>query len=450
MGKRHQLDPTVLLPRYVVSEAEWSTVPRTVPDRLLRWGGSLPFLALLFAGFMFAGLGFAVDPALDAFLVFALVLVVLFAMVAGRFAPWVSLLGTGVLLAYGENNAPFSFALWTCFFWFLALGLIAGFTGARLSFLVRHWRGQAAGQVAVDRALLQSTRMQKRANGSAKSVAIALLVLVAAKAVVSFFTDAGRDVRAVAGTVKLDDLEPLFLPILGLGFWLFAALLRLVQERIAGDVVLDIPLDPAIGPLLFQRAIQAVDATEAQRAGCVCGGKKRSKPDGMPPVLDVDDQCPVHGIEAVNALGQREFLAVAAQPWVWGANAVMLPVPPHTRLPIIGLHGWGSRPAVLGTPARVKDSELASHTGYRPWRAAEVSNRTRRKIRWRDRSDISPGLPRTEAEGADVLDRIRLDPAGMPGFATRVAGARPRFEPGSMPQPNRCAPNAEAMRASTP
>ncbi len=124
-------------------------------------------------------------------------------MVAGRFAPWVSLLGTWVLLAYGQNGAAFSVALWTCFFWFLALGLFAGLTGARLSFLVRHWRKQAAGQVAVDRALLQSTRMQKRANGSAKSVAIALLALVAGKAVISFFTDASRDLRALTGTVKI-------------------------------------------------------------------------------------------------------------------------------------------------------------------------------------------------------------------------------------------------------
>lgn len=451
MAKNIQHEPPVPLPRYVVSEAEWAAVPRTVPDRLLRWGGSLPLLAVLFVAFDSSGLGLAMNPELEIFAIVALVLTVPLAVLAGRIAPWLSLLATGFLLVYGQHDSMVFFVLlWVLFYWFLALGLVAGLSGAQFSRTIRQWRREAAGQVLVDGALLKRSRMQGRANSKLKAVFVTLMVLSGAKIVISFFTEAGRDIRALAGTAHLDDLESLLVPLVALGFWSLIVVFHLLRENLAGDVVLEIPLDPTIGPLVYQRAVQAVDSREAQREGCICGGKKRNQPAGMPSMLAVDDKCPLHGIEAVNALNQQEFLAVANRPWAWGVNAEKLPLPPLTKLTIVGLHGWGSRPVVIGTPARLKDSEAATHSGYRPWRAMEVFNRAKGKIRWRDLNDSSIGLPTTEPDDAEVLDRIELAAVGIQGHAVRIRGERPRLESGPVPPSNRYFANLEAGRASTP
>lgn len=466
MAKRTQFEEPVSLPRYVVSETEWAAVPRTVPDRLLRWGGSLPLLVLLFVGFKFPGLGLELNPDLEIFAVVALVFTVPLAVLAGRAAPWFSLLATGFLLAYGRHDFPmFCVLSWVLFYWFLALGMAAGFSSARFSRVIRHWRREAAGQVCVDGELLKSSRMHRRAIATLKAAFTAVVVLLAAKTVISLFTEAGGDIRALAGTVQLDDFESVVVPLVALGFWSIVVVIRLVQEKISGDVVLEIPLDPKIGPLVYQRAVQGVDSLEAQHEGCSCGGKKRTQQVDMPPMLEVDDLCRVHGIEAVNALSQGEFLDIADKPWVWGANAAQLPWPEHSKLTIVGLHGWGSRPVVVGTPAQLKDSETATHSGYRPWRAREVLNRTKRTIRWRDVNDSSIGLPATGLNDVEVLDGIELRAAGMQGHAVRIRGQRPRLEGspvplskqnasrrdvGTRPAGNRYVPNREAMRASKP
>src|SRR5699024_10503525 len=123
------------------------------------------------------------------------------------------------------------------------------------------------------------------------------------------------------------------------------------------------------------------------------------------------------------------------------------------RIEIIGLHRWGSRPAVVGAPVPGTNPDVPTHSGYSPWRVREVFKRGSRTIRWRDANDNAYDPNRRSAkvaEGAEfqVVDRIRLDAVGLRGMAVRREGTRPRFEPGAMPQPNRYAPNVDATPAS--
>lgn len=449
MGAKEQQDPMVALPRYVVSESEWAAVPRTVPDRLLRWGSLVPYYALLAIGLK-SGLGTGLDHEADPYVVGALLSWGFCTAVSARLTPWICLLGTAVLYFSQQQTALFAALWWAASLWLLLLGLAGGMSGMRLTMLVRSWRQQGSGQTMVSRALLRESSMHRRAGRFMRKFAGTLLALVLIKVVVSYFTSASRDLAAVPGTFGFEDLDHFVIPLLALCCWFLVGALHLAQVRIAGDVVLEIPLDPAIGPLVFQRAAQCVDLAEAQREGCSCGGKERSAPGGMPPVLALDDRCPVHGINAVNALGHREFLAVANEPWVWGANVAKLPVPAHARLSIVGLHAWESRPAVPGTPVRRDRKDAATHTGFRPWRAMEVLNRAGRTVRRRNLADCTPDSTAIGTTGVAVIDSIGLEPAGLPGYAVRVAGARPEFETGPMPRPNRYAGTAAATPVSRP
>ncbi|EMQ97040.1 hypothetical protein [Paeniglutamicibacter gangotriensis] len=440
MGAKALEAEAITLPRRTVSAEDWAAVARTVPDRLLRWGSILPYYVLLAVWIIIDS-----PPALIVVLIFW----GFFTVFSARLTPWLAATGTLALLVVADPEGWFLAVLWLGAAWFLGLGLVAGASGIRLALAVRRWRLHPDGPREVRRVMLKKTGALGKAGGRVRAFAVAALVFAVLQMAVVLVREPATELRELPGAITPGD-SSVMVPVLGLSFWLMSFLAAWIVERVAGDVVLDVPVAPAAGPLRLARVANSVPQAEARRAGCSCGAKDRATNGELPQVLELDDECPLHGIEAVNALEPGQFLRVAREPWVWGQNAALLPVAEHERMVIIGLHGWGSRPLVAEAPLPGKSPAAPTHTGYRPWRTAEVFNRSKRTIRWRDTKDsevipVDP-LPGVEA----VRDSIQLDAAGIRGFAVRRNGVRPRFETQPAPLMPRHLPRPEPRTSSTP
>lgn len=424
----------VLLPRYRVDTQEWAAAPRSVPDRVLRWCSILPYYGLI--GFFLAtdGSVFRVDSEVDVFFVMALFLWGLFSFLAVRVAPWTCLLGVLALMAFGDNTPMGSTWIVVVAVWLTVLGLVASITGFRLTLLLRSWRLRSQDQVLASETLLKDTSVQRSTMKRIYQAAITIAILLLVKVLVSFFKDAKMDFSVLPSTASIEDLDMFAIPVIALIFWAVVWLMQLLQEKIVGEVVLEVPVDPTAGPLMFSRALNTVEYAQTQLPGCSCGAKEFEKKDRVYTVLPLDDECQVHGIDAVNALSAIEFQRFARQSWVWGENANTLPVRVGERIEIAGLHGWGSKPALLSASVNKQDPDRPTHTGYRPWRVREVLKRESRSIRWRDSIDNDPNWLSAKEESCLIIDHIRLDSVGLPGFAVRSEGTYPRFEtqPASM------------------
>lgn len=423
MGSKIRDDAMVLLPRHVVSDEQWAAVPRTVPNRLLRWGSILPYYALI-AWWIIA------DEPTE--FVVALIFWGFFTVFSARMTPWLALSGVCGLYLSADLDPLTTGLLVAGAAWFLGLGLGATLSGLRLSLAIRRWRLLAAGSVTVSRSLLAGPGTLITSRGRVEYFLVMIIALILFRFGAMFVRDRESTFRSLAETFTFAD-GGLVIPLLAILFWLGVSLVAWIVERIAGDVVLQVPVDPTHGPLRLARVLKAVPRTEALRPGCTCGAKQSDTGGDMPQVLVLDDVCPIHGIDAVNALEPQEFLRVAHEPWVWGENAAALPVRANERLEIVGLYGWGSRPAVVSTPAPGKNAEAPTHTGYRPWRTAEVFHRANRKIRWRDLADSDPNFLAEKRADAPITDHIRLHGVGLPGYAVRSTGQRPRFETNPAP-----------------
>lgn len=428
MSKLQSNESMVSLPRYRVDAQEWAATPRSIPDRVLRWASILPYYALI--GFFLATERsiFRVETEVDIFLVMGLIFWGLFSFLAVRVAPWTCLLGVLALMFFGDHSPLSSTLVTVIALWLVALGIVASVSGIRLTLQIRSWRQRSHGHVLVSKSLLKGTSMQRSTLKRISQAGITIAILLLAKAVVSFFKGAQMSLNALPSSATAKDLDMLAIPIIAVIFWIVVWLTQVLQEKIAGEVVLDIPVDPTTGPLLFGRAMNAVEYAQTQLPGCTCGAKEREQKDHAYAVLPLDDDCPVHGIEAINALSAIEFQRVAQQPWVWGENANALPVKRGERIEIIGLHGWGSSPRLLGTAIHEKAPNRPTHTGYSPWRAREMNKREARIIRWRDVIDSDPNWLSAEEKDSPVIDHIRLDSIGLPGYAVRTEGKHPRFE----------------------
>lgn len=428
------------LPVYRVSDAEWASVPRTVPDWILRWGGYLPYLGLMawcvvtWSGTRDNGtwrLELPNDSNAMFLGYFFILVLALVAPGAGRVTPWLTFGCVGLLLALGTGDPATTAAAWICAGLLLALGLAGSLSGLRLTLAVRRWRLAAGGPVHVDEDLLRGTRAYRRqAKWLRRAGVVVLMTALYAliKTGVRLFTVAGGDVSRIGEAWDPGALEIAIMPLIGIAFWSTVSAAAWANTRIAGDVVLDVPLDPTIGPLSYARSGLVIPHARALVPGCDCGTDEQRAPDADPVLVPVDESCAVHGITAVNELDARGFLAVAAHPWVWGPNAPQLPLPQGERLLVVGLHGWGSRPGVPGVPVSAKDPENPTHDGYRPWRTVEFNHRGTRRIRWRDEADLAMPEPKEPEVGAEPIDRLRLDAIRLRGGAVRMRGVRPRFE----------------------
>lgn len=421
-------DEVVSLPLRRIDEHEWLAVPRTVPDRLLRWGSIIPYYALLLLFIFTQRSVFNLEAELGVFLAFVLVLWGLFTFLAVRVAPWTCLLGTVALLYLGQHTqSTFTFTAVVAV-WLVGLGLAGSSSSIRFTLMIRSWRLQPNGTELVTRELLNRVSVQRGMGKRLKQAAVSLGILLLIKILLSFFIESEMSISALPATFTVEDLDLLVIPAIAAIFWIAVLFFQWAQEKIAGNVVLEIPVNAQNGPMIFARALNAVVQAEAQRPGCTCGAKARQKTDKSQHLLELDDACPVHGIEAVNSLTGAEFQRLATETWVWGVHAQDLPVRTGERIKIVGLHGWGSKPSVIGTPTPGADQEKPTHSGYRPWRTSEVFKRGNRRIRWSDRDDLgAKWLPMPEEE-YPVIDHIRLDSVGLPGVAVRREGTRPRFE----------------------
>lgn len=440
MQQQEKAGGRVSLPLYRVSEREWANAPRTLPDQLLRWGGSLIYLALMawcvvsWSGNRANGSWRLAVPNEETGTVgfyFPLLLMAIAAPAAGRLAPWMALPATGALLVLGSGDPAIDTAAWICAGALLVLGLAGSLSGLRLTLAVRRWRLAARGRIDIDPEQLRATRTYNRqVKWMRRAVGVVLFTAIYAllKTVVRFFTEAGADLARVREVLDPDALEYAYIPLFGILFWAAITIVAWAKTRIAGDVVLEVPLDPTIGPLGFARSAQAVPRSALLSPGCECGNEKHRRDNTDDGLVPVSETCPAHGIAAVNELTPHGFQAVAQNPWVWGANAPQLPVPEGARIQVLGLHGWGSRPTVPGVPVSVKDPEAPTHDGYRPWQAVEVWRRGARRIKWRDEIDLAMPAPKQPATEDPLIDTMRLDALRLRGNAMRVAGARPRFK----------------------
>ncbi|GAA4380884.1 hypothetical protein GCM10023166_35350 [Paeniglutamicibacter cryotolerans] len=95
------------------------------------------------------------------------------------------------------------------------------------------------------------------------------------------------------------------MPLIGIVFWSTVSAAAWANTRIAGDVVLDVPLDPTIGPLSYARSGLVIPHAEALVTGCDCGTEDKREEAADPVLVPVDEACTVHGITAVNELDAR-------------------------------------------------------------------------------------------------------------------------------------------------
>lgn len=439
MNERQHVGARISLPFIRVPHAEWAGVPRTVPDQLLRWGASLPYLALMlwcvvsWSGVRPGGSWRLAVPNEDAgtmVFYFPLLLLAVSAPAAGRLAPWFTFAGSTALVIIGSGNPRIDLVACLVAGAMLVLGLSGSLSGLRLTLAVRRWRLAASSHLDIDPVQLRATRAYHRQIKWIRRAAGLVLITVIyqlLKLIFKFFTVSGADFARISEAVDPHALEITYIPFFGILFWSMIAGASMLKAKIAGDVVLEVPLDPRIGPLDIARSALVIERAEASNAGCECGSDKQRVAENDTALIPVSESCPVHGIVAVNELAPRGFQGVAKNPWVWGANATELPVPQDTYLQILGLYGWGSLPSVPGVPVSAKDPEAPTHDGYRPWRSREPWRRNTRKIFWRDESDGAlPTAKQSETE-TQRIDTVRLDAQRLPGAAIRYVDQRPWF-----------------------
>ena len=422
----------VTAPYREVSPEEWRAVPRTVPDWLLGLGSWLPLLGAGFWLFVARDTVLLPEPpGVWSLLVGAVTLIVI-AFAAGRFAPWVAGAISGALLYFGSASGADALLLAVLTGYFLLLGLLAAVGSLRFCLVLRRWRREAVHNRQVDAAQLADSSAMKEVSPALLKIAVGATVLGGLKSLVSFLDDAQRQfVR-----INPDHLETTLLGLTGLFFWVALVLARAAARRFVGRVVLRVPVAPSVGgPVRFGILSGVILRAEARSAGCGCVPDAQATADEDDAYLNsfvkVNDNCPVHGIDAVNALGRQELLQRVGQPWLLGEHVHDGLVPAGTSVPLLGVSGWGCRPVRLLEDAGTPHGPGRHWQGIHAHRVREVFNRPARTFRWRGVSDesLEPVVWNGQEPQGTEVDRTSLSSVGIDGSLVRVAGARPYFLP---------------------
>ncbi len=244
---------------------------------------------------------------------------------SSRLSPWLVLVGLSGLFLAGPGDTLFTGALFIGASWCLSLALVAALTGIRLTLTVRRWRGQSAGPLTVSAGLLAGTGTFAKARNKIFSPGGTLLVVAIIKLGIALTSVTTIDPRNLVRTLDLEAAS-VMVPLLGLEFWLLASTVRWGLERIAGDVVLEVPVDPRIGPVAFARATNAVELADVGLGGCRCEKKARAKGGKLHP--------PWHCGRGQRALGVGQECQDAA-----GTGAQ---TPVHRGTVRLGQHAHGS------------------------------------------------------------------------------------------------------------
>lgn len=414
-----------LIPMRQISNEEWKAAPRTIPNFWVAAATWLPLAALVF----FARSDILHSPYLDkgfwdivSFSMLATVLAMIIG--SGRKAPWMGLgVATGLYFLLdpaGQLQRTMSLAL----VYFLLLALVLGLFDARLRRELRTWKREATGGIALAPDQEADFGITKQMSPTLWRLAIGALLYPLLRLGWELISTEVHSLHDLDAGYRLDVLGALVL--LGISFLI--SLLRWLRMKSMGLFALEIPADPRIGPISLQVYGEAILVETEETANCLCrhqdqNGNKKAFVD--PRFIFCSETCPVHGVHAVNQLDQAEFLAIAAQPWVYGENMNgKLLEGTGQRLVIAGLSGWDSRPVPVRAAWLFGGGKQTS-AYYTPTSAREPLNRAKRRLSVQTLQGNSITADIFENNEKEELDRIDLRPVGINAQVVRVRGGRP-------------------------
>ncbi|UYQ76258.1 hypothetical protein OF385_09320 [Glutamicibacter sp. JL.03c] len=407
-----------------VTREEWAAVPRTFPDFWLAICVWLPMAILLLIQHGQLGVLAAAGGTLWDLISFSMVAFVL-AVVAGsgRQAPWLGLALTGAIASWQSSHDGIQAMVMFALAYYVVLAVLVACSDARFRALLRSWRREATGTLAVEPQQTRSFGITKYLPPAMWSLALGALAYPALRLVWQYFSTEVHSLADLDAGYRFDLIAALVL----LALCFILSTLRWISSRSVGIFALEIPADVQIGPTGLRALGQAI-LIEQETLKCSCrdAEKNESKKEFVDPrFIFASDFCREHGIDAVNELSHSEFLQIADQPWVYGDRLTgRILKGQQLRMNIVGLTGWGSRPVAVRSPWSYGGGQLASEY-YAPLAAREPLSRTKRELKV-----VNPAgntiVPETLDEaGSPEIDRINLRTLGINAEAVRVAGARP-------------------------
>ncbi|MEG2924885.1 MAG: hypothetical protein RR861_00115 [Glutamicibacter sp.] len=413
------------IPVRQVSREEWETVPRTIPNFWVAVATWLPLVALV----VFVRSDLLHSPYLDkgfmdilSFSMVATVLAMIFG--GGRQSPWMGLgvaAGIYFLLApAGDLQRILMLALG----YFLLLALSVDLMDARFRRLLRTWKREASGGIALAPGQESDFGITKQMSPMVWKLAVGALIYPLLRLGWELVSTEVHSLHDLDEGYRLDVYAAAVL----LGISLLLSMLRWMRLKSMGLFALEVPADHRIGPTSLRAYGNAILIETEETGACLCrnddkNGSKQKFED--PRFIFCSEVCPVHGVHAVNQRSAEEFLGIASQPWVYGENLNgKLLEATGQRLVIAGLSGWGSRPVAVRVSWLYGGGKQAS-AYYVPASAREPLARTKRRLAVLTPAGDSVTADTFENNERGEIDRIDLRPLGINAQAVRVHGGRP-------------------------
>ncbi|PRA06443.1 hypothetical protein CQ019_03385 [Arthrobacter sp. MYb229] len=409
------------VPFYSVTEEEWRSIPRDIPNVIVLLASWLPLIALNVYLFRFAYRD-REELELGGLLTFSVIAACVAVMWAAcRIAPWLALTATAALYLILQPVGVPQLVLLGSGAFFGLLALTGLFNQLRFIARLRRWRALSTSTVDIPPEQRSRLHAYRQLPKTLWYLALGSMIYPLLKLVWQFFTDA----KQVVNALDRDRIDSLVIGVMALALCLVVVLVRFIEQRLAGHLALEIPLARGYGPLSFTAVGKVVPAEPLSGGGCDC-----TDPGREPKTLEYGqfaeclDNCRVHGIAAVNNLSPAEFLRVADQPWVWGEHVSDRLVRRGDRMVIAGLSGWDSMPVRLEVRTVFGQGRQAA-ANYLPRRAAEPRKRQTRGLHWRDGADNTMQVEQFDPAALPEFERISLAGAGIDGYAVRVRSKRP-------------------------
>ena len=243
---------------------------------------------------------------------------------------------------------------------------------------------------------------------------------------------------AVLGLLTASDMSPAlsFGVVLWLCVLIIRTLWRVFSTRILVHTLWVLPPsnDGPITTLGFAwLTSQGLPQEEQTRAGCSCEAHEEfveNSPVGSSfdeefyGGIAVDVHCPIHGIDAVNAMTATEFAAVALnQAWIWNRSSTLPLHAVENATAVLGFAGTGllGRVGILGDEGftQVPGSPVQPLENYALAKLEETL--------WKRSSDRIPAA--NPAPRIGMLDELDLRGLGITGRIRRYKHAHPMFVP---------------------
>lgn len=408
-----------------VSQDEWAAIPRTIPGSWVAAATWLPLVALLVAcESELSGMPSLMDAAwkLVSFSMIATVFAMIFA--GGRQTPWMGLGVAGVLGYLLSPTGAHQVLMLVALGYFLLLALVVGVLDARFRSQLKSWKHEATASVELAAGQERHFALVKHMSPKVWQLSLGALAYALLRLGWELLSTEVHSLNDLDEGYRLDAAAALAV----LAICLLICVVRWTGHKSMGLFAVEIPADPKAGAFSLRVFAQAICVADEETADCTC--RSSQKNETKKKFLDSrfifsSADCAIHGIEAVNQLNRDEFLAVAHQPWVYGANLTgKLLDGSRQRMIAAGLSGWGSRPiAVRASWLYGGGKQISAYFAPNP--AREPMDRKRRRLQVIDLLDNTIYPRDFSAEAVEEIDRIDLRPLGIQAQAVRVRGGRP-------------------------